>query len=88
MTRTASTQPQQLDKQPDLVFGEGLSELIAATNNELILAKGHQLALIDADGSIVQRGFYVEKAVYIAVSTQVVKSFCSRFKGFSDADFK
>lgn len=88
MTRKASKQSQQSDKQLELVFGMDLNELIAATNNGLLVAEGHQIAVVDTKGDVVQRGTAVEKAIFRAVCTLVVKSFCSRFKGFSDADFK
>lgn len=90
MTRTASNKSLQSDIQPDSGLDKEQSEqdLIVASNNELVVANGLQLALIDANGEIVQRGTFVEKALFKAISNQVVKSFCNRFKGFCDADFK
>lgn len=61
---------------------------ITASNDELILPDGMTLAIVDRVGRVMMHGSSVEAEVFRAVSTAVVDSFCRRFKGFSDADFK
>lgn len=86
MTRKAHSS-QQSDEQMEFDFGMGRHELIGASNHKLLLAESHQLALIDANGRVVKRGAFIEKAVFRAVYAQLAKSFHSRSRGFTDEDF-
>jgi hypothetical protein len=67
---------------------EDIRSLIIASNTELKLSNGFKLAVIKDDGQIVKRGHCVSKAIFEAMSTQVIESFCSRFSAFTEADFK
>lgn len=78
---------QQANEQLQFDFGMEQSDLFVATNDKLLFAAGHQLALIDENGSIVKRGSFLEKALFRAVSTQLVKHFHSHPKRVTDADF-
>jgi hypothetical protein len=66
----------------------GDTYVIKATNNELIITNGYSLALIDIDGNILEKGASVGTEIFEAMATQITKSFCNRFKGFTEADFK
>ncbi len=62
--------------------------LIKASNSELLLAPGYSLAIIDENGKIVRQGPGVRTEVFDAMSAQVIKRFCEKFRGFTEADFK
>lgn len=61
---------------------------ISASNTELKVRSGFSLAIIDNDGEIIKRGNCVSNEVFEAVATQVVESFCKKFKAFTETDFK
>ncbi len=77
---------QQSDEQFEFDFGMGPHELIGASNQKLLLAESHQLAMIDGNGQIVKRGAFIEKAVFRAIYAQLAKSFHSRAHGFTDEE--
>lgn len=62
--------------------------LIKASNDRFVLSDGYCLALINEDGEIVEQGDNITQEVFDVVSVQLVKSFCNRFRGFTEADFK
>lgn len=62
--------------------------MISATNTGLKVEKGYSLALVDKNGNVVRQGNDVNKEVFDALSTQVVKTICSRFTAINEADFK
>ena len=63
-------------------------DLINASNDGLIIAEGYNLAVVDENGAIIQKGVCINKEIFEKLSKEVVKSFCTRFKGFKDSDFK
>lgn len=65
-----------------------MSSLIKSSSNELIVAKGFYLAIVDEQGLIIRKGDSISNEVFNAVSAQVVKSLCSRFTGLNENDFK
>ncbi|WP_105215751.1 hypothetical protein [Pseudoalteromonas sp. T1lg22] len=62
--------------------------LVSATNNALVMAPGHRLAIINEHGQVVEQGQAVEQQVFDAMTQQVIDQFCSRFKPLNPADFK
>lgn len=77
---------QQSDEQFEFDFAMDRHELIGASNQKLLLAESHQLALIDGNGRIVKKGTFIEKAVFRAIYAQLAKSFHSRPRGFKDEE--
>jgi hypothetical protein len=62
--------------------------LITASNTQLIVKPGYDLAIVDKNGEVVQQGDSVKSEVFKAMTTQVIEQFCNRFSTFTEADFR
>ncbi|ALS97787.1 hypothetical protein [Lacimicrobium alkaliphilum] len=78
----------QTENSADISHQDQNSRLIKASNSGLLVAQGYELAVIDKRGKIVKKGISIGNQIFEELSAQVIKSFCARFKGFTDADFK
>jgi hypothetical protein len=62
--------------------------MVSASNTTLSIENGMKLAIVDDKGNIVRQGEDVSKEIFDAMTEQVVRNFCSKFSGFTEADFK
>lgn len=62
--------------------------LISTSNDGLIIAKGFKLAIVDGNNKVVISDKAVQNVVFKALASQVIQSFCNRFKSFTEDDFK
>lgn len=78
LTEPLNSETQKIDKLP----------FIYASNDKLLIKPGYRLAIIDNEGKVILQDESVKKEVFQAMTEQVIKSFCRKFKSFTEADFK
>lgn len=67
-------------------MNNGHESMITSTNNELVLPKGVSLALVDANGKILEQDDKVKADIFEAMKREVARFVVSGFKTLTKND--